>query len=129
MRGGRTDVSTDGISRMMFFFSSRRRHTRFDCDWSSDVCSSDLIAERVTAADGSIGKLLAAQEGAAGTGQAAAAFQAAVAHGAVQRYGFALRQAPFQARGGFTAMLDGLLEQLREQARAGGETTRGVEAT
>src|SRR5256886_15159203 len=25
-----------------FFFSSRRRHTRFDCDWSSDVCSSDL---------------------------------------------------------------------------------------
>src|SRR5256886_13400618 len=23
------------------FFSSRRRHTRFDCDWSSDVCSSD----------------------------------------------------------------------------------------
>src|SRR5207237_6780320 len=25
-----------------FFFSSRRRHTRFKCDWSSDVCSSDL---------------------------------------------------------------------------------------
>src|SRR2546430_4445610 len=25
----------------LFFFSSRRRHTRFDCDWSSDVCSSD----------------------------------------------------------------------------------------
>src|SRR2546430_2513293 len=24
------------------FFSSRRRHTTFDCDWSSDVCSSDL---------------------------------------------------------------------------------------
>src|SRR5256886_2286236 len=28
-----------------FFFSSRRRHTRFGCDWSSDVCSSDLGAE------------------------------------------------------------------------------------
>src|SRR5256886_4722389 len=28
---------------MSFFFSSRRRHTRFDCDWSSDVCSSDLL--------------------------------------------------------------------------------------
>src|SRR2546430_5365105 len=28
-----------------FFFSSRRRHTRFDCDWSSDVCSSDLWSE------------------------------------------------------------------------------------
>src|SRR2546430_5515206 len=27
---------------VFFFFSSRRRHTRFDCDWSSDVCSSDL---------------------------------------------------------------------------------------
>src|SRR5690242_21150421 len=26
----------------MFFFSSRRRHTRLTCDWSSDVCSSDL---------------------------------------------------------------------------------------
>src|SRR5690606_40923510 len=27
-----------------FFFSSRRRHTRFSRDWSSDVCSSDLEA-------------------------------------------------------------------------------------
>src|SRR4029434_4245703 len=27
---------------IIFFFSSRRRHTRFKCDWSSDVCSSDL---------------------------------------------------------------------------------------
>src|SRR5438309_5461732 len=26
-----------------FFFSSRRRHTRWNCDWSSDVCSSDLV--------------------------------------------------------------------------------------
>src|SRR5947207_9697079 len=28
--------------RFFFFFSSRRRHTRSLCDWSSDVCSSDL---------------------------------------------------------------------------------------
>src|SRR4051812_48493307 len=28
--------------RFFFFFSSRRRHTRLTCDWSSDVCSSDL---------------------------------------------------------------------------------------
>src|SRR5689334_11211518 len=28
----------------VFFFSSRRRHTRWNCDWSSDVCSSDLAA-------------------------------------------------------------------------------------
>src|SRR2546426_7087087 len=27
-----------------FFFSSRRRHTRLQGDWSSDVCSSDLVA-------------------------------------------------------------------------------------
>src|SRR5690606_41627428 len=29
---------------LTFFFSSRRRHTRFSRDWSSDVCSSDLPA-------------------------------------------------------------------------------------
>src|SRR5690242_3199356 len=29
---------------LLFFFSSRRRHTRLTCDWSSDVCSSDLTA-------------------------------------------------------------------------------------
>src|SRR5215211_8307830 len=28
---------------LLFFFSSRRRHTRSLCDWSSDVCSSDLL--------------------------------------------------------------------------------------
>src|SRR2546430_9148204 len=36
---------------VFFFFSSRRRHTRFDCDWSSDVCSSDL-ADAVASHDG-----------------------------------------------------------------------------
>src|SRR5690606_35348398 len=30
-----------------FFFSSRRRHTRFSRDWSSDVCSSDLLIEKL----------------------------------------------------------------------------------
>src|SRR2546422_6411062 len=30
-----------------FFFSSRRRHTRCSRDWSSDVCSSDLVALRL----------------------------------------------------------------------------------
>src|SRR6516165_11532775 len=33
-----------GDADCFFFFSSRRRHTRFDCDWSSDVCCSDLVA-------------------------------------------------------------------------------------
>ena len=33
-----------GVVRVgFFFFSSRRRHTRFTSDWSSDVCSSDLL--------------------------------------------------------------------------------------
>src|SRR5256886_7508680 len=32
-----------------FFFSSRRRHTRLHCDWSSDVCSSDLKLQRLKA--------------------------------------------------------------------------------
>src|SRR5438093_4862782 len=32
------------VLRFFFFFSSRRRHTRLVSDWSSDVCSSDLVA-------------------------------------------------------------------------------------
>src|SRR6266853_4037062 len=32
---------------VFFVFSSRRRHTRFDCDWSSDVCSSDLVISAI----------------------------------------------------------------------------------
>src|SRR5260221_8393571 len=53
--------------RLFFFFSSRRRHTRSLCDWSSDVCSSDLRAPDVGARpvaldegdDGPIGHLQA----------------------------------------------------------------------
>src|SRR5216683_5539506 len=33
---------------VFFFFSSRRRHTRSDRDWSSDVCSSDLLAHEIS---------------------------------------------------------------------------------
>src|SRR2546430_7267469 len=33
--------ATLAACHVIFFFSSRRRHTIFDCDWSSDVCSSD----------------------------------------------------------------------------------------
>src|SRR5438309_11750811 len=35
-------LSISYIYYFFFFFSSRRRHTRWNCDWSSDVCSSDL---------------------------------------------------------------------------------------
>src|SRR5690348_18217265 len=37
---------TGGDSLSVFFFSSRRRHTRWTGDWSSDVCSSDLDRTR-----------------------------------------------------------------------------------
>src|SRR2546430_3497516 len=38
------DPGRDEREHVGFFFSSGRRHTRFDCDWSSDVCSSDLVS-------------------------------------------------------------------------------------
>src|SRR2546430_9819020 len=44
------------IEIVLFFFSSRRRHTRFDCDWSSDVCSSDLVTPDTIFQSGSVGK-------------------------------------------------------------------------
>src|SRR2546421_7799136 len=37
-------LAVDHTFLVLFFFSSRRRHTRSDRDWSSDVCSSDLNA-------------------------------------------------------------------------------------
>src|SRR3990167_9805906 len=40
----------------LFCFSSRRRHTRFDCDWSSDVCSSDLPGANASWKDGAIAR-------------------------------------------------------------------------
>src|SRR5947209_12553779 len=49
--------------RVVFFFSSRRRHTRYWRDWSSDVCSSDLTdavlaAVRELNADSSVDAML-----------------------------------------------------------------------
>src|SRR5260370_11446521 len=42
MRGRISALLRRLVAFFFFFFSSRRRHTRFKCDWSSDVCSSDL---------------------------------------------------------------------------------------
>src|SRR2546429_5900595 len=39
----RLGTSTKTTRCCLFFFSSRRRHTRCSRDWSSDVCSSDLL--------------------------------------------------------------------------------------
>src|SRR2546430_9640386 len=48
---GELPESFTGLRRrqLLFVSSSRRRHTRFDCDWSSDVCSSDLGVPQTTA--------------------------------------------------------------------------------
>src|SRR5260370_9191195 len=46
---GIRDSSVTGVQTCALPISSRRRHTRFKCDWSSDVCSSDLFdVERET---------------------------------------------------------------------------------
>src|SRR5256885_11675599 len=49
------DFCHDSVWIFFFFFSSRRRHTRLQGDWSSDVCSSDLGA-RHPEARGRLGK-------------------------------------------------------------------------
>lgn len=80
-------------------------------------------------AEGCIGRLLARTQAGGSSGrEASEVFQTALRGNAVERYSLALRQAPFQARGGFTDMLDGLLERLRQEARRGGETRRLADA-
>src|SRR5689334_25325866 len=44
--GGCGGVNVGVMEPVLFFFSSRRRHTRWNCDWSSDVCSSDLAGRQ-----------------------------------------------------------------------------------
>src|SRR5256885_2330266 len=48
--GGRPRFDVLHVLRRVFFFSSRRRHTRLQGDWSSDVCSSDLASRDFDAA-------------------------------------------------------------------------------
>ena len=72
----------------------------------------------VPMAEGSIGRLLALEGGP----------ERDTAVGWEPNYTMALRQAPFQARGGFTDMLDGLLDRLRREARAAEDPGRLVDA-
>jgi len=88
------------------------------------------LAQRVAASDGCVGRLIALL-GAGGHGTADAQAEQllrSLRQRAAGRFVFALSQLPFQARGGFTEMLDALLSRLRDQVRTGGDTAKLVEA-
>jgi DNA polymerase-3 subunit delta' len=89
-----------------------------------EVSSADRI---VQTAEGSIGRVLALKGGPERR-EPGEAWLAAGHQGGVERYAAALRQTPFQARGGFTDMLDGLLERLRREARVAEDPGRLVDA-
>ena len=82
----------------------------------------------VSDAEGCIGRIVANQDRGSAPREAASRFLAAAEKGPLERYGQALSQAPYEARGAFTEMLDALLERLRDEAAAGGDTGRLVEA-
>jgi len=88
------------------------------------------LAQRVSAAEGCIGRLLATDsDGGAGSRRAGELLEAGRKQGgAATLYALALTQMPFQARGGFTEMLEALAGRLRAEARAGGETRKLIEA-
>jgi DNA polymerase-3 subunit delta' len=77
------------------------------------------LGERVVRAGGSIGEAVAAGDDSGKAYRAAGLLLEAVLAGSADRYERALRQAPFSARGEFTAMLDALAETLGDAARSG----------
>jgi DNA polymerase-3 subunit delta' len=89
------------------------------------------LSQRVSAAEGSVGKLFATAASRSGPG-----FISGDTGGAAEQaerflnapWLFALGQVPFQARGGFTDMLDALASKLRSEAKRGGDTEKLVEA-
>lgn len=85
------------------------------------ISRKDELAQRVNAAEGCIGKLFATDVPRSGHAEQAIRFLEAPLL-------FALGQVPFQARGAFTEMLDGLAEQLRSEVKRGGDTRKLVEA-
>src|SRR5262249_1209816 len=85
------------------------------------IRSQAELEQRVTAVEGCIGKLFATDPRRSGQTDLGARFTEAPLL-------FALGQTPFQARGGFTDMLDGLANRLRSEAKRGGDTEKLVEA-
>jgi DNA polymerase-3 subunit delta' len=86
------------------------------------------LAERVSSAEGCIGRLLASTGDSGAASRRADELLQAGRKGAATPYALALSQMPFQARGGFTDMLDALAGRLRAEAKTGGETQKLVEA-
>jgi DNA polymerase-3 subunit delta' len=84
-----------------------------------DTETAQALDDRVALAGGSIGAALAAGDEAGKAYRAAGQLLEAVMAGSADRYERALRQAPYSARGEFTAMLDALAETLGEAARGG----------
>ena len=94
----------------------------------SRIGDAASVARQVQAADGAIGKLVATEGNEGGAAAAADRLLHAVRSGSAARYGAALAQPPFQARGAFTSMLDALLKRLRDEAREGGDTSKVMAA-
>src|SRR5256714_4166082 len=85
------------------------------------------LSQRVTAAEGAIGKLFALAPARSGPGFTSGSTDQAERF-LNSPWLFALGQVPFQARGGFTDMLDALASKLRAEAKRGGDTEKLVEA-
>ena len=83
--------------------------------------TQDELAQRVNAAEGCIGKLFATDTSRSEQPDQAVRFMEAPLL-------YALGQVPFQARGGFTEMLDALADKLRSEVKRGGDTEKLVEA-
>jgi DNA polymerase III subunit delta' len=98
---------------------------QFLAEQVTPALSEHALDERVALAGGSIGEALAADDSAGQAYRAAGQLIEAVLAGSAEGYERALRQAPFAARGEFTAMLDALADTLAQAARGAlGQPTR-----
>src|SRR5437762_10277061 len=109
------------IFQVFFFFSSRRRHTRYIGDWSSDVCSSDLNVADAKARNQILAQVATAQ-GAAGARGAALATAGMMSDDRQRAASIdELRGRPFGALGGgvqpdFESLIDLLTQTVAPQS-------------
>jgi DNA polymerase-3 subunit delta' len=93
------------------------------------VTAKAELGQRVSAAEGCIGKLLATEGDQEAASRRAGQMIEAGRTSAAARYALALSQMPFQARGGFAEMLDALARRLRTETKSGGAAGEGVGET